>query len=283
MRSKAMYVAAWVLTGSMASPAAWAQRTGRPASRAVVVRTGTSSFLGVGVAEIEADRAKALSLREEHGVEIKSVEPDSGAARAGVKEGDVVLEYNGQKVEGTEQFVRLVRETPVGRQVKLLIWRNGAAQTLTATMGSREPGLLARGGEGLEITLPRIPEIRIPDTPRVFTSWRSGMLGIESESLGSQLAEYFGVKEGVLVRSVMKGSPADKAGLKAGDVITKVEDRKVSGPREVALLLRTLRTKKTFPMTIVRDRKEMTVNVTLDDDSSLREPRRADRPDGFEL
>jgi serine protease Do len=136
--------------------------------------------------------------------------------------------------------------------------------------------------EGLEGGLTRMPEIRIPDTPRVFTSWRSGMLGIESESLGSQLAEFFGVKEGALVRSVTKGTPADKAGLKAGDVIVKVEDHRVSGPREVAALLRAPRTKKTFPLTVVRDRKEIVIQVTLDDDSSMRD-RRGERPDGLEL
>jgi predicted metalloprotease with PDZ domain len=77
------------------------------------------------VAEIDSERAKALNLKEVHGVEVKSVDHDSPAAKAGLKESDVVLEYNGQRIEGTEQFVRLVRETPVDRQVKLLVWRNG--------------------------------------------------------------------------------------------------------------------------------------------------------------
>ena len=81
------------------------------------------SFLGVGVAEIDADRAKALNLKEERGVEIKRVDEESPAAKAGLKENDVVLEYNGQRVEGAEQFTRLVRETPAGRQSKLLISR----------------------------------------------------------------------------------------------------------------------------------------------------------------
>lgn len=81
------------------------------------------SFLGVGVKEIDEERAKALKLRDEYGVEVTNVEEDSPASKAGLKTGDVVLEYNGQRVEGTEQFVRFVRETPTGRTVKLLVSR----------------------------------------------------------------------------------------------------------------------------------------------------------------
>lgn len=235
----------------------------RPVQRAISVHPGTGAFLGVGVAEIDSDRAKVLKLTEEHGVEVKSVEKESPAEKAGVKNGDVVLQYNGQRVEGVEQFIRFVRETPVGRAVKLNLWRGGQAQTLTATIGTRGDMAAMPEFSGLKV----MPEIRIPDLPRAFTSWRSSTLGVESESLGSQLAEYFGVKEGALVRAVTKGSAAEKAGLKAGDVITKVDGDTVSGPREVATKIRGMGSKKTFPMTIVRDKKEMTVNVTLDEDA----------------
>src|SRR5205823_12074314 len=123
-------------------------------------------FLGVGVTEIDSERAKALNLREERGVEVKKVDEDSPAAKAGVKDGDVVLEYNGQRVEGIEQFLRFVRETPVGRQVKLLISRGGATQTLTATIGSRPAGMVMFSGDEFKF---KMPEIRIPDMPRVWT------------------------------------------------------------------------------------------------------------------
>jgi len=287
MDSKYLAIAAWLAAAGLVVPAGAQEKPQRASavSKSVVVRTAGTSFLGVGVAEVDADRAKALNLKEEHGVEVKSVEPDSPASKAGIKESDVVLEYNGQRVEGVQQFIRLVRETPAGRQAKLLISRGGSTQTLTATIGSREG--LGRIGEGIEISIPRIPEIRIPDVPRAFTSWRSPTLGIESESLGSQLAEFFGVKEGVLVRSVTKGSPAEKAGLKAGDVIIKVEDKRVAGPREISSLLRSLGSKKTLPVTVVRERKEMTLNIALDDDSSWwreRDRRRTlIRMDGYEL
>jgi serine protease Do len=96
------------------------------------------------------------------------------------------------------------------------------------------------------------------------------MLGIVGEPLGreEQLAEFFGVQEGVLVRSVKKGSAADKAGIKAGDVITKVDDSKVATSAEITRALRGLKSKKTFGVTVVRNKKEMPLTVTMESTGS---------------
>jgi len=229
--------------------------------------SGSKSFLGVGVSEVETERAKELKLKEERGVEITRVESDSPAAKAGLQKGDVVLEYQGQRVEGTEQFVRLVRETPAGRQVKLLISRGGSTQTVAATIAANKD--LARLQERIRVA-PRIelPDIHIspPDIPRVFMSYSSSAIGVSAESLEPQLAAYFGVKEGVLVRSVVKGSPAEKAGLKAGDVILKVDKTDVTTPREVSSAVRKARAQKSFPVTAMRDRKEITLSVTIEEE-----------------
>jgi len=249
---------------------------------ATLLMPGKRSFLGVNVSEIDAGRARALKLKEEHGVEITRVEEGSPADKAGLKKGDVVLEYNGQRVEGTEQFVRMVRETPPGRQVKLLISRDGATQTLAATIGSARAHAMHLPPkvdfERLKKDLEELKEFRVPDMPRAFMSWKSTMLGIEAESLDDQLAEYFGVKEGVLVRSVLKDTPAEKAGLKAGDVILKVDEEKVTTPREVSRAVRAARARKTFPITVSRKGKEITLSVTLDsEEGSWREPPKAER------
>ena len=106
---------------------------------------------------------------------------------------------------------------------------------------------------------------QMPDTPQVFMGMRSGGLGIEAESITAQLAEYFGVKDGVLVRSVVKDSAAAKAGMKAGDVITKVDETSVSQPQEITRALRTLQAKKTFPVIVVRNHKDVSLSVTLDE------------------
>jgi serine protease Do len=220
---------------------------------------GSRSYLGVGVREVDAEIARQKKLPEERGVEITSVAEDSPAEKAGLKKGDVVLEYNGQPVQGVQQFIRLVRETPAGRSVTLKISRDGAIHTLTATIGTcRNCGPLGAFGP---IEIPDLQSWSF-DLPSVYTGWRSGVLGIEAEALPSQLAEYFGVKEGVLVRSVKPGSPAAKAGLRAGDVIVKAGDERVSKPRDVSQALRSAG--KSLPLTIVRDKREMTVTVTLE-------------------
>ena len=84
-----------------------------------MVQRASGGYLGIGGLDISPDRAKALNLKEERGVEVSSLAEEGPAAKAGIKEGDVVLEFNGQAVEGTTQFQRLVRETPPGRQVKI--------------------------------------------------------------------------------------------------------------------------------------------------------------------
>jgi serine protease Do len=239
-----------------------------PPPKRVIITKGSGSFLGIGVQEIDADRAKALNLREERGVEVTRVEDDSPAAKGGIKTGDVVLEYNGERVEGVEQFMRMVRETPPGREVKLSIARSGNPQQLTMKTGSRKTWMTSRYGDSVDIPRIEIPEINIPDVPRAVMSWRSSVAGIEAESLDSQLAEYFGVKEGVLVRSVVRGSAAEKSGLRAGDVIVKVDDTRISSPREISSTIRVNRSKKTLPVQVVRDKRELTLQLSVEESAS---------------
>jgi serine protease Do len=108
-------------------PAILAAQTPRPMR--VASTGGAQSFIGVNIQEIDSERAKALKLREEAGVEVTRVEPDGPAEKAGIKPGDVVTHFNGQRLEGIDQFKRMVTETPVGRDVKLDVIRNGATQT----------------------------------------------------------------------------------------------------------------------------------------------------------
>jgi serine protease Do len=228
----------------------------------------TGSYLGVGVQEIDAERAKALKLKEEYGVEVTSVESGSPAEKAGLKQGDAVLHYNGQRIEGIDQFRRFVSETPVGREVKLDVVREGKQQNIAAKIGDR-PGSTA-------FAMPKvaIPEIRIPDFPSSVMTWRSSPLGVVGESVDGQLAEFFGVKNGVLVRSVTKDSTAEKAGLKAGDIIVKIDDSKVYTPSDVSNMVRMSRG-KSVPVVVMRDRKEVTLTVNLSDDRSDRAKLRA--------
>lgn len=229
--------------------------------RAIVIG---GTYIGVGMQEIDSERAKALKLHEEGGVEITVVEPDSPAEKAGLKVGDVVLRYNGQPVEGNEQFARLVRETPAGRDVKVDISRSGMTQTVTVRVAQRKaPKIEWSDSAPMVASLPF--DIRLPDLPRTFMTLRSSALGVEAESIDGQLAQYFGVREGVLVRSVVKGSAAEKAGIRAGDVIVKIDDAHVANPADISGQLQTLRG-KTVPVLLMRDHKELTVTVAVGED-----------------
>ena len=266
---------ACIAAASLVSSSAFAQVVmprGKDSGGALILQRG-GSYLGIGGMDITADRAKSLNLKEERGVEVSSVAEDGPAAKAGIKPGDVVLEYNGQPVQGTTQFQRMVRETPVGRLVKITVWRNGATQTLTATVGENKGALVAPDDGQWSFSVPNMPVMpSMPnfDMPRFQMSMQNPMLGIEGESLGQQeqLAEFFGVHEGVLVRSVRKGSAAEKAGLKAGDVITKVDDAQINSTTDITRILRGLKSKKTFNLTIVRNKKEMPLTVTMESTGS---------------
>jgi serine protease Do len=247
-----------------------------------IITNAASPYLGIGVKDVDSESAKRLNLKDTRGVEITQVEENSPAAKAGLKEGDVVLEFNGQPVEGGEQLSRLVRETPVGRQVKLGVWRGGSMQTLNATVEAHKGMVMANGGGGfvmpdmdqfrtLETLRNRMPDMEMPSFAMTF---QSPMLGVMGESLNSeeQLAEFFGVKDGVLVKSVTRNSAAEKAGIKAGDVIVKVEDTKVSASRDITRALREARAKKTVTVTVMRAKKEMPITVTLETATAMGAP-----------
>src|SRR5947209_15249295 len=115
---------AWIAAASLISSTAFAQGPAAPQARSAQVITVQKSggYLGIGGIEVTPERMKALNLKEERGVEVSRVMEDGPAAKAGIKEGDVVLEFNGTPVQGTSQFQRMVTETPIGRQVKIMVW-----------------------------------------------------------------------------------------------------------------------------------------------------------------
>jgi serine protease Do len=268
----------------------FAQQTPRPGSRNVqVITPGNQPYLGIGVRDIDPDSAKKFNLKEVRGTEVTSVTSESPAAKAGLREGDVILEFNGQPIEGGEQLSRMVHETPIGRQVRLGVWRNGSVQNLTATVETHKgPQAFSLNGNGgwqqvdpeqlrnLEdqfraLHLPEMPGMpAMPGMPGMALPSNTPMLGIMGEALGQekQLAEYFGVENGVLVKSVTQGGAAEKAGIKAGDVILKVDDNHISSTRDITMALRTLRGKKTVTVVVMRNHKEMPVTVTIDTPAS---------------
>ena len=226
-------------------------------------------YLGVGLVEVDGDRATELGMQEAYGVELSSVQQDSPADQGGLETGDVLLRYADEQVIGAEHFVRLVRETPVGRNVKLRVLRAGSQIDVAVTIGTRKKArsrfFVCEGDDSdCELRLPafqwRFPGLDI-EIPRPRISVRSRYLGAELESIDGQLAEYFGVEEGVLVRAVEENTPGERAGLKAGDVIVAVNGKAVGSSGDVRGAIRSAAAGKEIPLEIMRRRSKKTLTM----------------------
>src|SRR5713101_6224068 len=230
---------------------------------------GGGSYLGVDTRDVRADRLSALKLKEEHGVEVTLVDQDAPAGKAGIREHDVILTLNGTQVESVEQLRRMIREIPPGRVVTLGISRDGQPMTIKAQLADRK-NTFAMGPQGKPFKfvapmippIPTIPDIDVPVSIVVLhSSTRSGLM---VENLTPQLGDFFGAKngQGVLVRSVEKGSRAEKAGFRAGDVIVRVNGEPINDTGDFTHALRG-RKDNTVNVNIIRDKKEQTLTLTL--------------------
>jgi serine protease Do len=236
----------------------------------VMSSTDEGGWLGVEIAEVTAEKAKDLKLSAVRGVIVDGIEPDSPAAKAGIKEKDVITQYDGQPVEGAMQFRRLIRETPPGRSVTLEISRGGSLQSISVELGDRTDvyvrkmkGKMRDFGGAYSFSMPNVEEL--PDMPEVMDP-RTPVLGINAEDLTSQLGSYFGAPNnaGVLVREVRPGTPADKAGLKAGDVVTKVEGKEVRTLADLRAQLREKSNQASVNMSVLRKGSEIAVTVPIE-------------------
>jgi len=234
--------------------------------------SGSRSYLGVGVADVTPDRVQALKLKDDRGVEVVQVDQDAPAGKAGIKERDVIVAFNGTPVESQEQFKRLMRETRPGRTVSLDIMRDGQAQNIKVQLADRkklESSVWPREPQDFAFVVPPAPPVpALPDYPRIWadqsvTRIRSTS-GVTLESLTPQLGDYFGVKngEGMLVRSVQKGTAAETAGLRAGDVIVKVGDQKIADNSDWREALRNGKGGK-VSVVVIRDKKEVTLSMSV--------------------
>lgn len=198
----------------------------------------SEAYLGVMIKDVSSDDASRLRLPREEGVYVAEVTSDSPASRAGLQEGDVIYEYFGIPVIGVTQFRRLVGETPVGREVDLKVWRDGSQMTLEATIEKRSSAWSSRSrGNTFAFRVPdAAPELGDLGKPGMFMRSRRPMLGIQGVTLNEQMAEFLGIpgRQGVLVLNVKEGTPAESAGLKAGDVILSVDGTPVDDLDELS-------------------------------------------------
>jgi C-terminal processing protease CtpA/Prc len=232
-----------------------------------------TSWLGVESQEVTSGKAKELKLPAERGVLLGRIVPDSPAAKAGLKDNDVITEINGQRVEGEAQFRRMIHEIPAGRSAQFTVWRDGKAQSINVTLGKSED----RGNMWFK-SAPRafsfqLPKVEIPElAPMPGMNWNDGVLagahprlGIDAEDLSGQFGTYFGAPdgEGVLIREVNSGSPAEKAGVKSGDVITALNGERIRSLGDLREKLAAKREDKTVKLGVLRNKSEMTITVEL--------------------
>ncbi len=245
----------------------------------VQVFVGGGSWLGVSVGEVNSEKARELKLPAERGALLGKIVPDSPAAKAGLKENDVVTEINGQRVEGSDQFRRMIREIPSGRTGELTVWRDGRAQKISVTLGKSEMGhpnmnMMFKGAPGtFAFRTPELPEVQeLPELPNMgdfqnfeFSFHGQPRLGIDAENLEGDFGKYFGAPEGegVLVREVFPDSAAAKAGLQSGDVITTVNGERIHTISELREKLATEKEAKSAKLGLIRNKSELSVTVEI--------------------
>jgi len=264
---------------------------GQSRSRAPVTALRTQvlggSYIGVSVRDTDAADAQRAKLQQATGAVIDEVRGDSPAAKAGLRAGDVITRFDDERVRSARHFERLVADTPDGREVAMTVVRAGANVDLRITPEAAPSAFaftdsLRSSLRDLDARMPELRdfEFRMPDNftvaaPRIEVNPRlgyslvmRGRLGVGVQDLTDQLAEYFGATGGVLVTSVDDDTPARAAGLKAGDVITKVDGEDVNTTAE--LRRRLDRAEGEITLTIIRDRREQTIKVDLGEARAVR-------------
>jgi serine protease Do len=235
-----------------------------------------SNYLGILPVEINTSNMSQYGLSAARGVGISRVTEGSPADKAGLKKGDVIVQFDNEPVTSTRKLFRLIGEAAPEQNVRLTISRNGAEQQVSVKLGQREDASRTLGALTPElrdrlfqprtpqrVTPPNIPNA--PNAPQVF-SYSFGnnrRVGITTTQLTKQLADYFGVGDGqgILITSVGENSPASKAGLRAGDVITEVNGEKVENAGDFTRALNR-KDDGEVTLTIIRSKSRHTIKVT---------------------
>lgn len=255
------------------SATTWSAEWPQDAHVAVDVFRMRGSQIGVTVRDVEEDDLKRAKLDASAGVVVEDVSEGSPAEKAGIKDGDIITEFDGERVRGVRQFTRLVQETPARRKVQAAVLRDGQRVTISVETresdGARMFGKLDRLHD-MEALVPKIMRDTPAPPPPAFRGF-DGLLGRSSSALGitvddisPQLRSYFGVTDGVLVTSVNDDSSAARAGLKAGDVITSIDGESVNAPADLRRRTQRLSAGDEFTLGVVRDKKTLTLKGKLD-------------------
>jgi serine protease Do len=265
MRTVAWTLGAVALAAGLAAPNA---RAGEPAGdqkrieKRVLIRHG-GGFLGVTLEDVEGDA---------RGAAVRSVESDTPAGKAGIKEGDVIVRFDGETVRSAAQLARMVGETPAGRSVAIEVLRAGKPEKLTVTLGEgnrmwmRGEGM--PGERGLHFALPVPPEppdVSVENNVLHVRPREPRRLGVEFIDMGEQLAAAYKLetKSGVLVASVEAGGAAAQAGIKAGDVLLELDGHEIENGRDLREAVADTKPGERVTVKLQREGRPLELEVTM--------------------
>ena len=242
----------------------------------LLLHSRAQGFLGVDVGDIDQDRAQALHLKDTHGAEITILDHDAPAGKVDLKLHDVILQVNGQAIDGAEQVKQILHDTPPGRKLQLLVSRDGAQHSVTVQLADRrkvqEEARERLGGLGMTETSGNTfvgssgsGGSDVPSTGGFHSPFSGGSLhvGAMVEPLTAQMADFLGVTGGVMIKSVARKSAAEVAGLRAHDVVLEVGGEAVVTTSDWERLLRTSEGRP-VQVEIIRDRTKQLVLLQVD-------------------
>jgi serine protease Do len=235
-------------------------------SSPVISLGADGNYIGVAAVEVTRENMARYNLREPRGLVITRVAEGSPAARAGLKVGDVILRFDGEQVTTYRKLQRLISEAAPEQTVRLGLSRNGSEQEVSVTLGHRQDYFQPLG----RVYTPQSGAVAqralegLRDRGTIGFAW-GRRIGVNTTQLTKQLADYFGVAggRGVLVTTVAENSPAARAGLKAGDVITDVDGEKIESAGDLSRALNR-KTEGSVNLKVVRDRGTLNLTVTPD-------------------
>jgi C-terminal processing protease CtpA/Prc len=246
----------------------------------VVIKTDDDGggWLGIGIQELDSKIRGKLDIDSDiEGILITEIYNDSPAEEAGLEKHDILVSINGEKGKDLSDFVKLIRANAPGTDVEIQVYRDGKMKTVGATLGERENTFIWKGLEGLEglkglealeglEALKVLEHIVIPEIDIGISSWgRRGRLGVYIENVSGDLAEYFEIPggEGVLVEGVVENSPAEAAGIMAGDIIYKVDGKTICCTEELVEGIAKMETDKETPIVLIRKGNEVVVQAVV--------------------
>jgi serine protease Do len=263
---RASAATAAVLSAAITAALMMAVRPADAQEPRVITRSFGSSAIGVSIRDVSGEDAVKAKMGQPSGVYVESVVEGSPASKAGLQAGDIVVDFDGERVRSASHFTRLVQESVPNRQVSAVVVRGTSKQTVSVVPGSGAVNILSNDArrriQNLQRQLPRDLNLRLDDALRGGGLATGRNLGVTVSPLSEQLASHFGVKQGVLVSTVVSNSAAEAAGIRAGDVITAVGGRNVSSSGDITRALREAEG-EAVEIAVTRDRKSLTLKAAL--------------------